>query len=77
MYKDFGADSESVSLDKAAAIAGDGHPIRLLYSTSGAWKQDVAWIVIVERTDKPGDFIGAVVSQKDGRVLYRKTKRRP
>lgn len=71
----FSADSELVPVDKAAAIAGGGHPIRLLYATSGAWKQGVAWIVIVERTDKPGYFIGAVVDQKDGRILYRRTKR--
>lgn len=75
--KDSHADSSNISVDKAAALAGGGHPIRLLYSAAGAWKQDAAWIVIVERTDKTGNFIGAVVGQKDGRILYSRTKQRP
>jgi len=78
--EDLGVSDSAVDardMEEAAKIAANNAPARILNSVSARYGGQPAWIVLVERTDKPGYFIGAIVGQKDGRVLYRSTRPRP
>lgn len=63
--------------EQAAKIAAGSAPTRILKASSASYKNQSAWYIVVERLDRRGHFIGAVVSKQDGRVLYLKIRTRP